>query len=94
MSLPQKNKIDFFENFIKISVEEKQLWWAVGSIGADVIMAVFPKEVDQPTRYDIAEDYGFFVTIDYILKFNPYFGWDGEAFRQAQSLSNSKTHSL
>ena len=57
MSLPQKNKIDFFENFIKISVEEKQLWWAVGSIGADVIMAVFPKEVDQPTRYDIAEDY-------------------------------------
>jgi hypothetical protein len=79
MSLPQKNKIDFFENFIKISVEEKQSWWAVGRMRKSVILTLFPNEIDRPTLHDIAEDYGFFVTIDHILKFNPDFRWDVEA---------------
>ena len=59
-----------------------------------VILALFTNEVDYPNGDDIAEDYGFFVTIDHILKFNPDFRWDVEALKRAEAIAKSKTDSL
>lgn len=91
-----RNRVDFFDKFIKVAAEEKNAFWAVGSNNGYVVMITLDKESEYPKLNNNPNYKGSFFTIQDVLRFDPGFNWDGwdiEAFKRAEELAKLRLES-
>ncbi|MEH2232924.1 MAG: hypothetical protein V7K71_25395 [Nostoc sp.] len=88
MPVFRENVDFFFEEFIKVSTGGggDASVWAVGSYQREFILTVIDKKTDFLTIDDIV-DKPVFVMLQDLMKFSPYWKYDGAALALADKLA-------